>query len=235
MVVPSNPGKPEELRQIMDEAMKQLSKDRDITTLLIYISCHGIGKDEHRLQLGSDTCTISMDDFQTSLETLKKIERVVLFLDCCYPSMIHLNNKKYIQINACEETQQALVDDTGSRFTRYLIRGLKANSEKTKCTDECKHCKAYWDKRTDFVSVPSLFEYINNHMENIVPTPCWQFKADFSNIAFYTDEEVLIDFKNVSGRKDSPPKPDQTVQVQLEYFQKMKQLEDKLLEKFQSK
>ncbi|XP_053375946.1 uncharacterized protein LOC123534516 [Mercenaria mercenaria] len=229
-VVPRKPGEgPENLWPKVKECIDIFSEDKDIDTLLIYFSCHGAknkgsGDAENNcFELGSES--IAMTTFQKELKRLDNIDKLVIVLDRCHPSRIKFQDgRKFIQINACKENQKADITDEGSIFTKYLVQGLKANSEGKRCADNCQCCNDYWAKRTDFITVQSLYDYVKHHMRKVSPTIALDLQGDSSNIAFYTDDQVLIEFEDCTGTKKDVP---------LEYLQNIEQLESKLFKMFE--
>ncbi|XP_053376441.1 uncharacterized protein LOC128547509 [Mercenaria mercenaria] len=230
VVAPTTPGEPENLWPKVKEYIDIFSEDEDIDTLLIYISCHGSKNkgsgdaQNNCFEFGSES--IAMTNFQEELERLVNVDKLMVVLDRCHPSRIKFQDgRKFIQINACKENEKADITDEGSIFTKYLLQGLKAKSEGKRCSNNCQSCNDYWAKRTDFITVHSLYDYVKNHMKNVSPTIGFELEGDSSNIAFYTDDQVLIEFEDCTGKtkKDVP----------LEYLQEMKQLESKLFKMFE--
>ncbi|XP_060595068.1 uncharacterized protein LOC132749356 isoform X2 [Ruditapes philippinarum] len=176
--------------------IESFSKDEDIDTLLIYFSCHGgrsVGG--NMFELGKKSEYVSLDDFQKELQKLHKIDRLILFLDRCYPPKVTLTNEKFVQINACSKDLKAVLNEEGSLFTKYVIQALKARSEERECSKDCKHCYSYWNSRTEYVSIYSLYNYVDKHLELKAHRPDWKLESFRDNIAFFTDEVVKIEFK----------------------------------------
>ncbi|XP_053391204.1 uncharacterized protein LOC128554016 isoform X2 [Mercenaria mercenaria] len=242
-VIPSIPDKPDnpkleeeqELWPKVKEHIRYFSNETEIDTLLIYFSCHdasnmgtGDAKNHNVFRFGSASDNITLDQFEDELESLENIDKLIIFLDRCFPPLVRFKkrDRKFIQINACKQDEMADITDSGSVFTKYLIQGLKAKSERKKCSDSnCQHCDAYWSNSSgsDFISVSSLFDYVKKHMEAIQgPLPVPTMQIDFQNIAFYTDEEVIIEFTCEEEQKRVP----------LEYLQNMELLQDTLYEVF---
>lgn len=235
-VAPEKPGRQqdgtdaEKLWPKVKEEIEYFSKRTDVKHLLIYFSCHGAKEDgaenkgKNRFELGSGSDFISLEDFEEELKKLEAKEKLIVFLDRCYPPMLR-SRQKMLQINACKEHERAEFNKNGSTFTKYLIQGLKAQSEKT-CPDKCEHCEAYWSNSGYFISGQFLFDYLKNHFKGKQQTPDWQQCAGWTGgIAFYTDEIVEIEF---SSRDDGKHKK----HVQLQYLSTIDELKEKLLDEF---
>jgi hypothetical protein len=147
-------------------------------------------------------------------------------LDRCYAEKLTIPNKIIVQINACGSEECAPVQPKGSPFTKYLIKGLQAMSEGKFCEEECRYCAVYWATRKDYITVGSLLDFVARHMAaNGHPKPRCQFEgnADDVKLAYYTDEEVYLDFTiNESINKD-------TKQVSVAFCQNMDELKTQLL------
>ncbi|XP_060554325.1 uncharacterized protein LOC132715351 [Ruditapes philippinarum] len=177
--------------------IKNFSEDKEIDTLLIYFSCHGgSSTDGNMFELGKKSEYISLDEFQKELDKLHKIDRLILFLDRCFPPKVTLEKRKFVQINACSEDKKAVLNEEGSLFTKYVIQGLKGRSEERECSKDCKHCDCFWNSRTEYVSICSLYDYVNKHLELKAPQPDWKLESFGENIAFFTDEVVKIEFSS---------------------------------------
>ncbi|XP_053379634.1 uncharacterized protein LOC128548534 isoform X2 [Mercenaria mercenaria] len=230
------PDKKQSLSQKMMQAIECLSS-RDLQTLIIYITCHGENrndtKDNFNFRL-SETDTVTLKEFEDALgqckEKLDQLNKVMLFFDCCHPpeevNIKGIAKANVIQLNACEDYQKAHSTNEGSIFTKFLIQGLKAKAEGSTCGEnECTSCKKYWDLRTDYVTVERLLEYINDHIDTRQrPRLLFSGNHDDFKIAFYTGEEVVIEFTVVNSEEKQT--------IKLKHFKDMEQIETQLYEKF---
>jgi hypothetical protein len=195
--------------------------------MLIYISCHGArsnGSEDFKFQLGSSPDdSITLQQFEEELELLGKIEKLIIVLDRCYPPLVRLEkrDREYIQMNSCKQDQKAQMDNNGSLFTRFFIRGLKAKSEGKICPDNCKPCIDYWDGSKDFITVYNLYDYIKGHLSD-EQTPFCTTQVTDHNIAFYTGDRVEIQFSHKDSSKNIP----------LDHIKDMEELKKKLKEAF---
>jgi hypothetical protein len=204
--------------------IKNFSEDKEIDTLLIYFSCHGgSSADGSMFELGKKSEYISFDDFQFELEKLHRIDRLILFLDRCYPPKVTLANMKFVQINACSKNKKAVLNEEGSLFTKYVIQGLKARSEERECSKNCKHCNSYWNSRTEYISICNLYDYVDKHLELKAPKPDWKLESFWGNIAFFTDEVVEIEFTYEK----------KTITISLGYMKDIDEVKVKILLAFQ--
>jgi hypothetical protein len=155
---------------------------------------------------------------------LENIEKLIIILDRCYPPLVRFKNRDrvYVQINSCMPTQKAEMDSNGSIFTRYLIGGLKAKSERIICPDTCQPCNDYWSKSKNFITVHNLFDYIKCHLREQTPIYTQNFYNHDNNIAFYTGTRVELQFSHKNTSKSIP----------LDYLKDMKELKKKLKEEF---
>ncbi|XP_060604637.1 uncharacterized protein LOC132757385 [Ruditapes philippinarum] len=223
--------KKEETWTKIQKHIADFAKNEDIDTLLIYISCHGDnGKDKesserNMFRLGKSSEYISLVAFEEQLETLNKIDKLIIFLDRCFPPMVEFKdrNRDFVQINACSEGEKAILKDEGSLFTTYVIQGLKARSEKRECSKDCEHCFSYWNKRTEYISIDSLFDYVNKHLKQKAPTSKRHLKGTLYDIAFFTEEMVHIEFTS----------KDKTIRLQLEYLKNIDEVKGMLLKEFE--
>jgi hypothetical protein len=210
--------------------IENFSEDGDINTLLIYFSCHGgSSADESMFELGKKTEYISLDEFQNELNKLHKIDRLIIFLDRCFPPKLTFEKRKFVQINACSEDKKAVLNKEGSLFTKYVIQGLKARSEERECTKDCNHCYSYWSSRTEYVSICSLYDYVNKHLELKAPQPDWKLESIWDNIAFFTDEVVEIEF---TFHKEPSEDGGITIPLSLRYLKNMDEVKQKILSAF---
>ncbi|XP_060568894.1 uncharacterized protein LOC132727423 [Ruditapes philippinarum] len=226
------------------EHIAHFAKDVNIDTLLMYFSCHGADEEvenleksdpseafkssvqENMFQLGKSSELISLKDFQKEIESLKNVNKLILFLDRCFPPMIDFKDsqREFIQINACSEGEKAILNDEGSLFTKYVIQGLKARSEKRECSKDCHHCSSYWERRTEYISIDNLFDYVNKHLKQKAPTPKRHLKSTLNDIAFFTEDVVHIEF--TSKGSQTP------VRLPLEYLKNIDEVKLMLLKEF---
>jgi hypothetical protein len=212
------------------EHIKNFSEDKEIDTLLIYFSCHGGNSaDGSMFELGKKSEYISLDEFQKELDKLHKIDRLILFLDRCFPPKVtFLANRKFVQINACSDNKKAVLNEEGSLFTKYVINGLKARSEVRECSKDCNHCYSYWNSRTEYISVCNLYDYVNKHLELKAPQPDWKLESIWDNIAFFTDEVVEIEF--TFQREPSTSKDDViTIPLPLGYLKNIDEVKQEIM------
>jgi hypothetical protein len=219
----------------IQEHIAYFAKNDDIDTLLIYISCHGVNgrlneySETNMFRLGKSSELISLNAFEEQLETLNKIDKLILFLDRCFPPMVKFKDRqrKFVQINACSEGEPATLKDEGSLFTTYVIQGLKARSEKRECSENCQHCLSYWDKRTEYISIDSLFDYVNKHLKHKAPPPNRHLKSTWDDIAFFTEDVVHIEFSSKDGKTP--------IRLSLEYLKNINEVKLMLLKAFKGK
>ncbi|XP_060582787.1 uncharacterized protein LOC132739149 [Ruditapes philippinarum] len=232
MVLPDK-TKPKQSQRIVD-AIENLPKD--LQTLVINISCHGSRNDPFTFCLSASD-TLLLTRLEEELEKYKDSNndfiKVILFCDCCYPRKINIKGiktDKIIQINSSKETQRSWTPtQETSYFSKFLIQGLKANTENAPCgTKYCTSCKMYWNDRKDYVTVENLFGYIHNHIKKIQePQLLFNGSYDDSVIAYYTDEQECIEF-TVHDDSDT-----ETQRLLLDFSSDMCQIEAQLLEKSQ--
>ncbi|XP_060595065.1 uncharacterized protein LOC132749353 isoform X2 [Ruditapes philippinarum] len=209
------------------EHIKNFSEDKEIDTLLIYFSCHGgSSADGSMFELGKKSEYISLVEFQKELHKLHKIDRLILFLDRCFPPKVTLTNRKFVQINACSKNKKAVLNEEGSLFTKYVIQALKARSEERECSKDCEHCYSYWSSRTEYVSICSLYDYVNKHLELKAPQPDWKLESIWDNIAFFTDEVVEIEF---TFHKEPSEDGGITIPLSLGYLKNIDEVKQKIL------
>ncbi|XP_060563823.1 uncharacterized protein LOC132723164 [Ruditapes philippinarum] len=224
-VVPSAPDKiddGEKLWPKVKENITYFSEKTDINTMLIYISCHGSPSnqsEDSKFHLGSSEDSITLSQFKEELKQLENIGKLIIVLDRCYPPVLNLDTI-HIQMNSCSPDQKAQMDNNGSLFTRFFIRGLKARSEGEMCPDNCQPCSDYWNRSKDFITVTNLYDYIKGHLTDRTPE-CVTHVYDH-NIAFYTGDRVKIEFSHEDSSKNIP----------LDHLKDMDELEKKLKEVF---
>ncbi|XP_060561631.1 uncharacterized protein LOC132721361 [Ruditapes philippinarum] len=233
-VVPAAPDRlndEEKLWPKVNESICYFSQRTDIDTMLIYISCHGARSNgsgdmkDFQFQLGSSpNDSISLYQFEKELERLVNIEKLIIVLDRCYPPLVRLEKRDrvYIQMNSCKQDQKAQMDNNGSLFTRFFIRGLKAKSEGKICSDNCQPCIDYWNRSKDFITIHNLYDYIKGHLNDQTPVYEPHLYDHSSNIAFYTGDRVEIQFSHKNSSKNIP----------LDHLKDMKELKKKLKEEF---
>lgn len=237
-IYPQTPGKPEKLLPKLEKADEEL-KQANIQTLVFYFSGHGKGPDSgNSFQLGSKEDLLKTDDLQKMLESLTdvNVDKVILFMDRCYPPEICLKETKEretvinckkikvtiqkVQINACETENAAPID---SRLTKYLIEGLKPSSNKTKSGND--------KLEDDFITVTDLHQYTENRYkeDKLQIEPVFYFpggiKCKDLKIAYKNSEPVTVEF-NFGRRIES---------VEVDLFQHIDGLKSEIMKRFGGK
>ncbi|KAH3884897.1 hypothetical protein DPMN_008883 [Dreissena polymorpha] len=120
------------------------------------------------LQLGKDEF-YPLTELSDKLNKLKKkkanFDKVIVFLDCCYPDKINLKGLKLIQINATAPTVEAKADtNTGSPFLQYIIQAFTATANGKGCN--VPNCECSDILQDSFITLDTLCDYLNEHFKN---------------------------------------------------------------------
>ncbi|XP_052240224.1 uncharacterized protein LOC127850872 isoform X2 [Dreissena polymorpha] len=151
----------------LDEAFENLAKKK-IKTLLFVYSGHKsktqgcrIGKDEF---FTIDYLGKSIEKGKAQNETMNK---VIVFLDCCYPEYVHLDptlSLKLMQLNATGQSEEAHASISGSQFLKYVMQAFTSRANGGTCKD--LDCKCGELLNGDFITLDDLRSYINTHIKS---------------------------------------------------------------------
>ncbi|XP_052222354.1 uncharacterized protein LOC127838570 isoform X1 [Dreissena polymorpha] len=155
-----------ENKEQIDRAIATLFKNTIETVMFVY---SGHNDDRGRgLQLGKDEF-YPLTELSDKLNKLKKkkanFDKVIVFLDCCYPDKINLKGLKLIQINATAPTVEAKADtNTGSPFLQYIIQAFTATANGKGCN--VPNCECSDILQDSFITLDTLCDYLNEHFKN---------------------------------------------------------------------
>lgn len=179
--VPGSDGEEEnEMKKKINTAIRELKelsdKNKSDQTLVVYFSCHGEtetikSKKEHshkqkrdneaetyKFRLGIENDVLELKELESLLNDLN-VKKVILFLDCCKPPEVKLENIKTIQINACRPKDNTSVIACGSLFTRNLIETIIR--------------KALKRSKDDSITAFTLFKHGSQKMEYGIKPPAF--------------------------------------------------------------
>lgn len=162
VVKPDKPSKTdkEKLVSKFEAKMKEIKKEMNglekhtSKTLLVYFSCHGDRNGHFKLGLENDT--LEKKKMEQLLDCLKA-EKVIMFMDRCYPPEIELQEgTKKLQLNACKIDEETSV---ASPFTKHLVEVMTERKAP--------------DSKENIITATTLLERVSQRFEehNIVAKP----------------------------------------------------------------
>ncbi|KAH3800558.1 hypothetical protein DPMN_154191 [Dreissena polymorpha] len=168
VVVDCNTKSEESASSRIEKAFKIL-ESKHVHTLVFLYSGHNsnfgfqIGRTSTQDEK-SEYLFYHIDELCKCIEEINGLEKVILFLDCCYAKPLNVpDHICLIQFNATGPNDKTeVIGAKGSIFTRYLVQAftMKASGEKCKLHDyDCSITG-------DFITLGSLWDYILRHSQH---------------------------------------------------------------------
>ncbi|KAH3890560.1 uncharacterized protein LOC127852206 isoform X2 [Dreissena polymorpha] len=161
-IIDSNKETLKELSAKIDKAFDRLDS-KDIHTLVFLYSGHNHAKEGFWL---GENEYYSMERINNKIKEREKIEQVIAFLDCCKSKPIEVRTETIlIQFNASGQKDDAIcVPNEDSFFTKYLVQAFTMKASGGECSLHKSHCTM----KGDFISLGSLWDYLNEHREGLM-------------------------------------------------------------------
>ena len=167
IVCPKEPGKPGEMITQVEAAFKEL-EGLKIKTLVFVFSGH---HEHDQYFLGGPKESILHSELQYKLQHITtSLEKIIIIMDCCHAMEFFLSNggnKKKLQLNACDDEEETVLEPEGSIFLNSIKHCLTGEALGIQCSKGKQHdCSI----PGDFVTIEYLHKYVENHnKENINP------------------------------------------------------------------
>lgn len=190
VVSPRTPGHEQYgdfLVQQVSDALDEF-KTMHIETLVIYFSCRGDEKVDGKftgsyLQLGS-TEILTADYLQDKLNEIRTVKNIIVLVDQRLCPLVGLGDVVLAQIGACHPQKTTTYSTSGSRFTKYLVQGLRGKCDKLVCS----YCRDVRIICKENISASKILDFITHHVERDDPRPFGYFTGD-PIVAFAADDE----------------------------------------------
>ncbi|XP_052789400.1 uncharacterized protein LOC128223940 isoform X2 [Mya arenaria] len=113
----------------LDKAFTQIDTADINTVVLVYSGHHGDGG--FQIDPGKEEY-IEDDEFVRKVNNLKHVQKIVLYLDCCFPKKLNIKDKVVVQCNAVKGSETASCGPRGSQFINEIVNAMTNH-----CKDEC--------------------------------------------------------------------------------------------------
>ncbi|XP_052786424.1 uncharacterized protein LOC128221845 [Mya arenaria] len=136
----------------LDNAFRDIDTQGISTLVLVYSGHHF----DARFNL--DSGKENDEKLVRRLKNLVNVNKIVLFLDCCFPERLNLSGKIVLQLNAVKSSEHALFDTEGSQYINEIVQAVTKPWECTCC------------KNTSILVNSNLQVYLSRHIKRFFHT-----------------------------------------------------------------
>lgn len=155
---------------------------------------------------------LNVNELVEHINGFDPLQMAMFVFDCCNaPNIIREKctfEPRIFQINSCNTDQESLVSTLieNSYFTRFFIQGLtQAVDRNQKCflgNDKCLLCEERRPAKKDYITVLSLFEYVDAHMKAKRESSGKHISVDWKPVLSVVDldrETAIVAYSYVSN------------------------------------
>ncbi|WAR29542.1 hypothetical protein MAR_003110 [Mya arenaria] len=119
-----------------DEQLKKAFNQIDTSDINTLVLCYSGHHGDARFELDSENGKYLEDaDLISNMNKLKHVEKIVLFLDCCFPKILDLSCEIVLQLNAVKVSEQASCESKGSQYINEIVDAVTNPCELECCNN----------------------------------------------------------------------------------------------------